>query len=184
MHVKGTAVKPTIEFVKNRFPDRYDEWFGKLPNDSKEILKDTINATSWYPIKEAYIEPTKLIGELFFDDIYDAAFELGVHSAEVGLNGIYKVFIRIATPRFVLGRGLKIFSSYFKPSDVRIEIQNKSLFHFYIYKFSKTDKIAIHRVAGWMKQALVLINQKNIIVKIESFEENEQTIYRIICSWD
>ena len=129
MQVKGTAVKPTIEFVKIRFPVRYDEWFSKLPDETKEILKDTINATSWYPIQEAYIEPTKLIGELFFDDVYDAAFELGVYSATVGLNGIYKVFIRIATPRFVLVRGLKIFSSYFNTSEVKNEIQKKSLFH-------------------------------------------------------
>lgn len=183
MQVKGTTVKSTIEFVKNKFPESYDEWFNKLPEASKSILKETISATGWYPMKEAYLYPTTLVGKLFYDDIYDAAFQLGLHSAKIGLTGIYKVFIRIATPKFILARGLKMFSSYFKPSNVRIDIQTKSLFHFYIYQFSESDKVAIYRVAGWMKQALILINQKNIDLKIDSFEENEQNVFRIICSW-
>jgi len=184
MQVKGTAVKPTLEYVKTKFPDRFDEWFEALSQESKEIFNSTITATNWYPIKEAYIEPTKLVGELFFDNIYNAAFQLGIHSANIGLQGIYKVFIRIATPKFILGRGLNMFSSYFKPSNVKIDIQNKSLFHFYIYQFTEADKIAMHRVSGWMHQALVLIKQNNINLEVTSFEEEGKTIYKIICSWE
>ncbi|MEA3452187.1 MAG: hypothetical protein U9Q83_09850 [Bacteroidota bacterium] len=42
----------------------------------------------------------------------------------------------------------------------------------------------MYRVAGWMKQALVLINRTNIVLKVESLEENYKTVYRIICSWE
>ena len=184
MEVKGTAVKPTLEFVKSEFPDRYEEWFSKLSDESKKIFEGMISASAWYPMKEAYLEPTKLVGELFFEDIYDAAFKLGIYSAKISLAGVYKVFVRIATPRFILSRGLKMFSSYFKPSNVKIDIQNKSLFHFYIHQFSEFDEIAIHRVSGWMHQALVIIKRTNIQLKVESFIENEQTVYKVICSWD
>ena len=184
MEVKGTAVKPTMEFVKNKFPEKYDEWFNSLPEKSKSILSSHVNATFWYPAKDAYLIPTQSVCEMFYDDIFNAAFKLGEYSAENSLKGVYKVFIRITTPKFLLSRGLNMFSSYFKPSNVKLEIKNKSLFHFYIYQFSKEDEIIMHRISGWMSKALDLINRKNIIMKVEQFKENSETVFKIICSWD
>ena len=183
MQVKGTAVKPTMEFVKNRFPEKYDDWFNKLPESSQKIFRDKINVALWYPATEAFLIPTKVIGELFYDNIEDAAFELGRYSAEIGLTGIYKIFIRIATPRFILSRATNIFSSYYNPAFVKLNIQNEKLFHFYVYKFKKEDKPIAYRIAGWINKALELTNCKDLTSEVEEIKENNETVFKIISSW-
>ena len=71
-----------------------------------------------------------------------------------------------------------------KLNNVKIDIKSKSLFYFYVYQFSKKDEIIMHRVSGWMSKALQLINRKNIVLKVENFEENNETVFKITCSWD
>lgn len=38
MEIKGTAVKNTQEFVKTKYPDRYDEWLQSLPEASQKYI--------------------------------------------------------------------------------------------------------------------------------------------------
>ncbi|MDY0254219.1 MAG: hypothetical protein RBR30_07375 [Tenuifilaceae bacterium] len=46
MEIKGTAVKATPDFVKERFPGRYMEWLQAMPNSSRRIFEQPIYATS------------------------------------------------------------------------------------------------------------------------------------------
>ena len=66
MEIKGTAVKSIKDFVRDNYPDRYDEWFKSLSKESQFVL-NTMLSNGWYPVKEGVIEPTQRIGEMFFD---------------------------------------------------------------------------------------------------------------------
>lgn len=184
MQVKGTAVKPTIEFVKLKFPDRYQEWLNALPENSQKIVRQEVNAALWYPVEEAFIAPTKQIAKLFYDNENDAAYELGIFSAEMGLKGVYKIFVRIASPKFVISRAKNIFASYYKPSVIKLEVVNDKLVYFNVYKFEKSYKIIAYRIAGWFKTAMKLTGCKNPQSSVEEITENNEPVFRIISSWE
>lgn len=106
MKVKGTVVNSVKKFVQKEIDGDFDVWMNKLSPKSKEIYSGTILATEWYPIQEGVVEPTRLIGELFYGgDIKKAAWLSGKFSAKDALTGIYKVFVLIATPQFIIRRG-------------------------------------------------------------------------------
>lgn len=168
MNIKGTAVKSTPQFVKDRFKDNYTRWLQNLPAESQKIMQNPINVGDWYPLTESVIMPTETIGKLFFKDNKEAAFEIGRYSAEVALKGVYKVFIMVATPAFMISRATKIFSTYYDPAEINLMENSSGGAKIEIKKFKERDAIIAFRITGWVYKALELMNKKNIQYKIDS----------------
>lgn len=183
MEIKGTAVKPTLEFVKDRFGDRYEDWIKNLPDESLKILNFPISSSAWYPINESTIIPTKVLAQLFYNDPVAAAREVGRYSAEKSLTGIDKVFIRVATPKFLIGRTANIFSSYYKPSRVEYRIVSDNEAILEIFEFGKVEELMIHRIAGWIQKAFELTNRKNVRAEVASENVNGDIVYKITARW-
>jgi hypothetical protein len=182
MEIKGTAVKSIEDFVKKKYKDRYQEWFSSLSERSQDIFNNALTS-GWYPLKEGLVEPTKKIGELFFNgDTNKGAYECGKHSAYVALNGVYKLYVRFSSPSHVVDRGSRILPAYYKPSVIKqLERTDKSV-KFQMSESDGMDEIIEHRIAGWMYKALEISGCKTMEIKIlESFKTNGQTIFD--CSW-
>lgn len=167
MKIKGTAVKSTPLYVKERFKNEYREWLSKLPADSRAIMEKPIDVTNWYPLTESVITPTQLIGKMFFKDEMEAAFEIGRYSAEIALKGVYKVFVLVSTPAFIISRAAKIFSTYYDPAEINIleNADHKAVIE--VRKFKEKDCLIAHRIAGWMYKALEITRKSNISYTID-----------------
>jgi hypothetical protein len=48
-----------------------------------------------------FVEPTAAMCDLFFAGQTQGAYEIGRHSAEVGLRGVCNVFLRIGSTRTI-----------------------------------------------------------------------------------
>jgi len=160
--VKGTALKTTRDFVKSKFPQQFNQWLNALPSDSKAIYESVLDASGWYPLKEAYILPSRKIIEMFFsNDFKRGGEELGIFSAELALKGFYKVFLLIASPNFLMQRGSKIFSTFYSPTDIKAEMINANSGIVRITQFEGIDAALEYRIAGWIRKALELANCKD-----------------------
>ena len=119
MKVKGTILSSAQGFVKENFPNRFGDWLNSLSPESKTMYTNPILASEWYDIEVGLFAPTTVLADLFYNgDVNKVAWEMGRYSAEVGLKGIYKVFILIATPQFIMKRGGKILSSFYDPCNL------------------------------------------------------------------
>jgi len=109
MDVKGSSVVATREFVRINFGEAgLKKWIEALPEEGKKIFSSAIIAANWYPLKAALTEPTRKICGLFYGGDLRGAWETGRHSAEYGLKGIYKFFIQIASPQFIIKKASTI----------------------------------------------------------------------------
>jgi hypothetical protein len=182
MEIKGTAVKTIPDFVKAKFPHRYEEWVSSLPEESKKIISSSIFANSWYPVEEAAVIPTKQIGIILYaNNPVKAAWDSGRYSAEVGLTGIYKFFVKASSPSFIISLGGKILSTYYRPCAMKVEssVNNTILMH--ITKFPGINTVVENRVAGWVQKALEISGCKNVNVIITQSltKGNPVTEYKI-----
>jgi len=167
MEIKGTAVKTIPDFVKSRFPGRYEEWVSSLPDASKKIIANTVFSNNWYPVEDAATVPTKQIGMLFYaNNPTKAAWESGRYSAEVGLTGIYKFFVKASSPSFIISMGGKILSTYYRPSEMKVVNSSNNSIVMHITKFPGINVIVENRVAGWVQKALEISGCKNVTVLI------------------
>jgi hypothetical protein len=184
MNIKGTSVKNTVDFVKLKFPGRFDEWINILPPEIAKVMKNPIYATNWYPLHESVIKPMEGMAKVFYNgDRNKTAREVGVYSAEIALNGIYKVFVKIASPQFVLGRASQIAATYYDPSDFKLieNTSNKAVMQF--SRFEKKDELIMHRIAGWMEKTLEITLKNPIKVDIKQYPDMNMLKFAITAEW-
>ena len=105
MNVKGTAVETIPLFIKSRFGEQeFKRWLDTQAPESHEIFRSNILASAWYPLKEGLIDPTLKFCDLFYAGRIDGAVEQGRFSAEHGLKGVYRLFVRLASPEMLVGK--------------------------------------------------------------------------------
>lgn len=185
MEIKGSAVKATLDFVKEKFGSRYSEWVKSLPEKSRIIIEQPIYATTWYSLTDSVILPTQKVADLFYaGNSAKAANEIGRYSAEVALKGIYKIFVRVSSPQFVLSRASSIFSTYYQPSDIKIIESADKKAVLQLSKFHPNDKLIMNRIAGWIEKTLEITLKSALKVDVENHVEGSSLTSKITIIWN
>lgn len=185
MEVKGTAVKSIKDFVESKYKAQYNNWIQTMPESSQTIMNNAIFANNWYPMKDAAVEPTKAIAKMFYNnDIKKAALEAGHFSAEVGLKGVYKIFVRIASPNYIMERAGRVFTSYYSPSDIKVLNKHDNGLTLHITKFPEPEEVIEYRIAGWCERALEFTNCKNVKANITKSLRNGDALTEIVITWN
>ena len=183
MEVKGTAVESIPLFVKEKFGERYEEWLNSLPPKSREIMTKPILAAIWYPLEEAFIIPTLKICELFYNGDLRGAWEAGRFSADFALRGIYKVFVKIGSPGFIIDRASAIFSNYYRPSKMEVVERGKNRAVLHITEFGKPHIVVEYRIAGWIERALEISGCKDLKITITKSLTRGDKYTEIVGEW-
>lgn len=185
MQVKGTSIISTRDFVKETFPSKYNDWLKSLPVESKKLYEGTVRVGDWYEIKPAYYDPMEKIVEQFYNlDYQKAGEEMGKFSAKIALTGIYKVFLFVATPQYLMKRASRMVETFYVPSDVEVVETASKMAVMKIKKFDGITKTLEYRFAGWIIKALELCNCKNVSYKMTSQISSGQTSTNIEFKWD
>jgi len=185
MEVKGTAVKSIKEYVEKKYNANYNDWIASLPESSRNIMKEAIFANNWYPMKDAAVEPTKALGDSFFDGDYNkAAKESGRFSAEMGLKGVYKIFVQVASPHYIMKRAGRVFTSYYTPSEIAVVSNHDKGLTLHITKFPDPEEIIEYRIAGWCERALEFTNCKGVKAEITKSLSNGDDLTEIVINWN
>ena len=186
MEIKGTAIKTTRDFVKTNFPAKYDEWINALPEKTKAIYSSAmINMAGWYPMKEHYQIPIEKIIEMFYGGNTKVAGEaIGRFSADLALTGIYKLFLMIATPKYLMTRASVVFSTYYLPCEVKVSESSSKSVSMQVTKFPDMSAAIEYRIAGWCVRALELCGCKNVQYKTIKSLLKGDGYTEIVYSWN
>ncbi len=184
MLVKGAAVVSTKSFVEYKYEDELINWLSNLPEASRKIYTQPINESKWYPLNEAFVVPTRVMLKMFYDNDLKGAYELGYYSAEKGLTGIYKMFVRMGSPAFIVSRAAKVFSAYYKDSKIKVLSSTKNSVILMINKFPEYADVVEYRITGWMDKALEISGCKNVNIQmVHSFLKGD-SFTEFFITWD
>ena len=112
--------------------------------------------------------------ELFYNGNKKIYWEIGKFSAEHGLKSIYKIFVKVGSPKFILKLAGTILPTYYKPSSMKGELLDKNKFKATITEFEEYNEVVEMRIGGWIEKALEISGCKNIKVNInKSLLKNE-----------
>jgi hypothetical protein len=184
MRVKGTAVKATPKFVQEKFGDSgFKLWIDALSPEAKKIYTDTILINSWYPMHAAYIDPHQAIINLFYGGDKMGLWELGRYAADFGLRGIYKVFVRIGSPYFLIKKTGRVFKTFYDPGEALVTVDEKGKAAMRIVDFPERTGLVETRIAGWIERALQISGCKDLYVSIPSSLTKGDSFIEISASW-
>jgi hypothetical protein len=167
LEVKGTAVGALPAYIEERFGrDGLEKWLDALNEDTRETFSSPILQPMWYPIQSMFVEPTAAMCDLFFAGRTKGAYEIGRYSAEVGLRGVYKVFLKIGSTRTIIEKATVILPTYYRPSSIEVvEIENGRAV-ISITEFPEANELVEQRIRGWMERALEISGARSPKVAI------------------
>jgi hypothetical protein len=162
MKVKGTAVETIPLFIKSKFGEQgFKRWLDAQTPTSHEIFRSSILASAWYPVKDGLIDPTLKFCELFYGGRMDGAIEQGRFSAEHGLKGVYRLFVRLASPETLVGKASTIMPTYYEGSAMEVIEKGNGAAKVRITRFETPHSVIEHRMKGWMERALEMSGAKS-----------------------
>lgn len=184
MKVKGSALVTIPLFIRKTFgEDEVNRWLDSLSPECREIFTSPILSSSWYPIKAGLSNPTLKLCELFYDGSLEGAWENGRFSAEYSLKGIYKVFIRIASPHFLIKQASTILPTYYEPCEIEASEKEKNQALIRITRFDEMDKVLENRIGGWVEKALEICGCKELQVSVTKSLVDNDPYTEFIASW-
>lgn len=165
--VKGSAITSIPEFIKDTFgQEKYNEWFNKLPLESKEIHSKLILKSNWYSLENSYIKPIQLICDMFYDGSLEGARAGGIYSANKSLTGVYKFLVKMGSPEFILNKAATISKTYYKPSEAEFVSDGKGIGRIVMTKFQGMHRIVEQRQTSWIKRAVEICGAKNVSISV------------------
>ncbi len=182
--VKGVAIKTFTRIIEQEHKEEgLKLWMDTLAVDSRKIFSESISNKQWYPLEEAIIAPTATYCMLFHNFDFHGAWIMGRHSAEYGLKGIYKFFIRMGSAEFLVKKAGEILPSYYKQGDIAIVELKRTMTVMEITNFPNINKIIEFRICGWMERALEICGVSNVKVELINSIEKTMSITRIQANW-
>ncbi|MEK6793572.1 MAG: Cache 3/Cache 2 fusion domain-containing protein [Spirochaetota bacterium] len=167
MVVKGAAIASMPEFIKNEFgEDAFTQWLAALPAGARAVFENPIPHKNWYPLTSMYLEPSIVLSKLFYNGEISFAWKVGRLSADIGLKGIFKTFLRFGSVHFILKMGSIILPSYYRPSAMEVEQRGETEGLIRITAFAEINEMIEQRIAGWMERALEIYGCKTTSVTI------------------
>lgn len=167
MEVKGTAVAVLPEYLRKRHGEAaYARWLAALPEPSRRIFQEPIRMSDWFPAEEAYLGPSEAACRTFFADEAAGARELGRFSADYALGGVYRMFLRLGSARFFIGRAASMLSTYLRPCRSRVESVDDGRAVVRITELPGSHRLLEHRIAGWIQRALEIHGCREVEVKV------------------
>jgi len=161
MLVKGVVIKPMVRFVKERYAAHYGAWLGRLSDETRTVIEHGI-VTSWYPIQRAMIEPTAVLCDLVDDPADDVAWELGRFSADFALRGIFRIFVRLGSPGFIIKRASHVFSTYYTNAVLRVVDSGSKHATVHLLEFPEPSRLVERRIGGYMERAVEISGAKHV----------------------
>lgn len=167
MKVKGSAVATLPLFVKENFgEDGLQKWLTALSPETQNIFSKNVVSVGWFPLDQTLTEPTKKICDLFYNGNMKGAWDSGRFSAEQGLKGVYKVFIKLGSAAFITKKASSILPTYYEPSEMKVADLKSDSTVIHITKFEEASEIIDNRIGGWMEKALELSGYKTVNISI------------------
>jgi len=91
--------------------ERWRRFVAALPPDDAALVEHPPLAMSWLPLERVI-----RIHNAIFRDLFDGdpakAFELGRRQFQSDLSTLYRMFIRVASPKYVIERAARIYETY------------------------------------------------------------------------
>ena len=183
METKGIAIIPMCDYVKKSFANRYEEWLNSLSPESRQIMANPLPGV-WYHLQPSIIEPTQQICRLFFNGDKKGAWQIGRHSADYSLHGIYAIFVKFGSPSFIIKRGTKIMTQYYNPSELVMAAEKDNEVIVHVTRFDNPNHLVEMRIGGWMERAIEVSGQKNVKVTITPSMAGGDRLTEFVVNWN
>lgn len=109
----------------------------------------------WYPVPQ-FLELNVLIDRLFGAGDLALVRELGRHGADANLTTIYRLFYKVGTTHWILGRAVRLWSAHYDTGYLEVLTPAPREAILRIHGFALPDRVHCLSVLGWCERSIEL----------------------------
>jgi predicted hydrocarbon binding protein len=164
VNLKGASLKSSIKFLTEKFgPEKYAAILAAMPVEDQLVIRNVL-PHHWVPAR-SMVNLMHAAAKATGQDAKKLAFELGQYSAEDGLTTLYRLFFKVGSPEFIIGRAAKVWRNFYDVSDVTLHHVVSGHLNFRVNGMPIKDEILCERIRGWLFKATVMMGYKPEIVQ-------------------
>jgi len=181
--VKGVAVIASIRYVREEYGDEaIGRVLAALPGEDREAIGPNPLVSSWYPMP-AFLhfmqEAEKQLGE----QDPKLVRNMGRASADYGITTIYKIFFKVGSPEFIIGKATRVFGRYYDTGEIVPVESAPGHAVFDIKDFEGAPQFCA-RIRGWMERTVELAGAKNLRSAHSQCVHRGDAVCRFEGTWD
>jgi hypothetical protein len=183
VQIKGSAIKETIEQIKSRAGEAaFQKILGLLDGETRKVLESEIFSSSWYPL-DLFTRFLEIEIKVLADGNEDMVTRGSEAVIERQLRGIYKAFVKLGSPEFVIKRIAAVHATYFQGVPIEVQMQGKSRALVKYTGFQKQHRIMGFAIVGFFKKALEISGAKDVAIYFSVPIEEGKEFSELSIAW-
>ncbi len=159
--IKGTVLLDTIAAIKARAGESELTKIVKgLNGEARNLFEGPIYSSTWYSL-DAFVNFLEVDIRETANGVREVLSERSEKVIEKQLSGIYKVFVKVGSPGFVINRIAAVHATYFEGIQIIPEIEDHKAVIKYV-GFQKQHEIMEYAIIGFYRKALELCGAKEV----------------------
>jgi hypothetical protein len=183
VQIKGSAIQETINQIKNRAGEgAFQKILTLLDEEARNVFKGEIYSSTWYPL-DLFARFLELEIRVLADGKEEMVTRGSEAVIERQLRGIYKAFVKLGSPEFVIKRIAAVHETYFQgvPIDVQLAGHGKAVIKY--TGFEKQHRIMGFAIIGFFKKALEISGAKDVVLYFVTPIEEGKGYAELSISW-
>ncbi len=162
--IKGRVLLDTLTAVRERSGEQeLAKIIKSLSNESRKVFESPILFSEWYPL-DAFAEFLEINVRETANGDREVLAKRSEKVVESQLRGVYKIFVRLGSPRFVISRISAVHETYFRGVKIIMEFERHSATVRYV-GFQKEHSIMEQVVIGFFRKALAMSGANRVELK-------------------
>lgn len=162
--IKGRVLLDTLGAVRERAGEQeLAKIIKSLSDESRKVFESPILFSEWYPL-DAFTEFLEVDVRETADGNREVLAKRSERVVELRLRGVYRIFVRLGSPRFVITRISAVHETYFRGVKIVLEFERHSATVRYL-GFQKGQNIIEHVIIGFFRKALAMSGANRVELK-------------------
>jgi hypothetical protein len=161
--VKGSALASRVLWTQLEHGEQgLQRLLAQCSPELRGSLELGVNKAKWYPF-EQFVELNLTLDRLFGSGDLGLIKELGRYGADANLKTIYRLFYKVGTPMWILGRAVRLWSAHYDSGYAEVATRGPKAAILRIRGFDTPHQAHCLSVLGWCERSIELSGGKRAV---------------------
>lgn len=183
VQIKGTAFKEAVEQIKAHV-DRaaFENILRQLDTETRKIIESEIVSSNWYSL-DLFARFLEVQNRVLAGGNEEMIIRGAEATNERQLKGVYKAFVKVGSPEFVIERIAAVHATYFQGVSIEVQLPGKGKALIKYVGFQKQHRIVGLTIIGFFKKALELSGAKDVLTHFSTPIEEGRGYSELSVAW-
>jgi hypothetical protein len=183
-NVKGSALSSRVLWVQlNHGAAGTERLLAQCSVELRATIEAGIHKAHWYPFAQ-FIELIETIDRLFGAGDGALVTELARHGADANLTTIYRLFYKVGTTHWILGRAVRLWSAHYDSGYLEVLTRGPKTAVLRIRAFDTPHAVHCKSVMGWAQRSIELSGGTQVVSEETKCRTRGDEFCQLESRWD